>query len=265
MVLKSARLLRVLVCVLFLLSSTFAPAHAATRPDVSVAPGVLASYKGTIFLLMNGEQIPFASMAAFTGLGYSVKNVKALDLSKKSFRQTKGIFSSKVGHTWGSWLLYKGTVYYSHVEGLIPVPDWETFLENGGFVEAIVPANTYDLQGFPHKISAAPLQKWDSRVWLFASEQVATRDALRLERLAKVRTAIGSYKTKNAVLPDSLEALIPEFIPSLPPPIVPPDGVCTMTDNSFRYTKIGQQYKVDFCLGGVAAEFSAGKNSFVGE
>ncbi len=265
MVLKSCRFFSVLVCLLFLLSGSITPVRAVTRSDISVAPGVLASYNGTIFLLMNGEQIPFASMAAFTGLGYSVKNVKALDLSKKSFRQTKGIFSSKVGHTWGSWLLHKGTVYYSHVDGLIPVPDWETFLENGGFAEAIVPANTYDLQGFPQKISATPLTKWDSRVWLFASEQVATRDALRLERIAKVRTAIGSYKEKYAALPESLEALIPEFIPSLPPPIVPPDGVCTMTDNIFRYSKIGQQYNVDFCLGAAVAEFSAGKNSFVGE
>lgn len=237
-------------------------AQQTTRPrlDLTIPPGILASYKGTIFLLINGEQVPFASMAAFTGLGYQLKNVKAVDLSQKGFTQTKGIFSSNVGHTWGSWLIYKGTVYYSHRDGLIPVPDWTTFLENGGFSEAILPANSYDIAILRQAPNLPVLQKWDTRVWLFDPAQVALRDELRVERLQKLQTVLTAYKSAKGSYPASLSVMVPEFMPSLPPPVVPPDGSCNTSKNQFRYQVTETGYEVRFCLGAAQGSYTAGEN-----
>lgn len=240
-----------------------AQAQTATKPrmDFSIPSGALVLHKGTIFLIMNGEQIPFASMAAFTGLGYQTKYVRSVDLSEYPFTQTKGIFSSAVGHTWGSWLLHKGTVYYSHRDGLIPVPDWGTFLENGGFSAAIVPVNSYDLEVLRQSPAMPPLQKWDSRVWLFAPEQVAVRDQVRVERVQKLQQILSTYKTAVGTHPTSLETLIPQYMPSLPPPVFPPDGPCTTGMNEFTYTKTATGYAVGFCLGAPTGGYVAGLNT----
>jgi hypothetical protein len=48
-------------------------------------------------------------------------------------------------HPWGAWILSSGTVYFVSQSGLIPVPSWSTFLNNGGQASFIVPANNYDM------------------------------------------------------------------------------------------------------------------------
>ncbi len=47
------------------------------------------------------------------------------------------VLGATTGHSAGSWVLYNGTVLYVHESGLIPVPTWEIFLNNGGRAEFI--------------------------------------------------------------------------------------------------------------------------------
>jgi hypothetical protein len=260
----SKQILTIIACIVFMglpLTVRALDVSPVVRPDFSIPPGALVSDKGTIFLIINGQQIPFASWDAFVGLGYSLSNVKAVDLSTRSFVRTKGVFSRNVGHTWGSWLLYNKTVYYSHQDGMIPVPSWEVFLENGGFATAIVPANKYDIDDLRAKPNLPPLKKWDSRVWLFAPEQAAARDADRVERVEKVKAALGAYHEINASYPSQLKDLTPRFLQSVPGSVLPPDGDCNVSRNAFRYAVTPESYELKFCLGSGQGSYAAGDNT----
>ena len=76
--------------------------------------------------------MPFTNWQAFSGLGYSIKTVVDGDLANYSLSQTYVIDTPKAAHPWGSWLIYKGTVYYSTEQGLVGVPSEEIFAANGG-------------------------------------------------------------------------------------------------------------------------------------
>ncbi len=84
-------------------------------------------------------------MKAFLGLGYSLKNVVFGDVS--AYVKADFVLSSvKLAHSSGTWILNKKTVYYVVSSGLIPVPSWEIFLNNGGLAKYLVKANAYDLK-----------------------------------------------------------------------------------------------------------------------
>jgi hypothetical protein len=102
--------------------------------------GSLVNNNGTIYFIAPGnKKIAFTSMQAFNGLGYSLRNVVKGDLT--SYALSTGFFlsSSNQEHPWGSWLKNGSTIYYSTEQGIIPVPAWEIFLNNGGQSKLIVP------------------------------------------------------------------------------------------------------------------------------
>ena len=129
-------------------------------------PGTLVNSNGTIYLIIKGYQVPFINYAAFTGLGYSRKNVINADLTGSGLTQTPGITSAAVSHTWGSWVNYKGTIYYCSEQGLIPAPDLATFYADQGYLGLVVPANKYDIAIIQSQASnpISPLTAGDSRV-----------------------------------------------------------------------------------------------------
>ena len=87
----------------------------------------------------------FAGPNTFKGLGYAFANViKADDIS--SFTNTGKIYKTlTVQHPWGAWVTSGKTVYFVSKTGLIPIPNWNTFVNNGGKSIYLVKANKYDL------------------------------------------------------------------------------------------------------------------------
>lgn len=100
---------------------------------------------GTIYFIYGTTKIPFANYKAFTGLGYSARNVVSGDLANYDLAQGYIISSANIAHPWGSWVSNKGAIYYSSPDGLIAVPSAESFLSNGGQWNLVVKANKYDL------------------------------------------------------------------------------------------------------------------------
>jgi len=107
--------------------------------------GQLISEAGTVYIVYKNTKIGFANAAAFTGLGFNFNQVINVGFSGLA---TSGyiISTSNSAHPWGAWIKSGQTVYFAHELGLIPVPDWNTFLNNGGNSNLIVPANSYDFQ-----------------------------------------------------------------------------------------------------------------------
>ena len=115
---------------------------ASTYPN-----GELISEGQTVYIVYRGTKTAFSSGSVFTGFGFSFSNVIAVG---NSGLPSSGhiISTSKSHHPWGSWVKSGATVYFVQESGLIPVPDWNTFLNNGGAANLIVPANFYDF-GLP--------------------------------------------------------------------------------------------------------------------
>jgi plastocyanin len=128
--------------------------------QVGYPSGSLVNDNGTIYL------IPFTNYQAFIGLGYSAKNVVVGSTQGFSL-STYAITSSRDAHPWGSWLLYKGTVYYNHQTGLIGVPSYDVFTSDGGNDSIILPANAADIVVLnnPGNNSLPILQTNDTRLY----------------------------------------------------------------------------------------------------
>ena len=112
---------------------------------VTYPNGSLISENGTIYITYKNTKTGFASAWAFLGLGFKFSNVLAVDnsgLVDSGYTVT----TRYVRHPWGSWVKSGNTIYFVHETGLIPVPDWSTFLQNGGQAAQIVPANLYDFK-----------------------------------------------------------------------------------------------------------------------
>jgi hypothetical protein len=110
------------------------------------ANGQLISEGSTVYIVYKNTKTAFANSSVFSGLGFSFGNVLAVGSSNliNSSHTVTTIYSS---HPWGTWIKNSGnTVYFVHDQGLIPVPDWNTFLNNGGQSAMIVSANTYDFR-----------------------------------------------------------------------------------------------------------------------
>ena len=55
------------------------------------------------------------------------------------------ISSASQDHPWYSWLLYGKTVYYFSPSGMIPVPSFAVFTNNGGSLSRLLPMNKADI------------------------------------------------------------------------------------------------------------------------
>lgn len=109
------------------------------------ADGTLISDNGTIYITYKSTKTGFATWAAFTGLGYKYKNVISASTTTLS-DSGKVIGSASVAHPAGSWVIRSGTIYFVDSYGLIPIPSYEIFLNNGGMLSKVVPANNADMQ-----------------------------------------------------------------------------------------------------------------------
>ena len=158
----------------------FAPrASALTISDILNQPKVLGDSTSNIYpyptasLVKEGSaiyfisgttKVPFTNYKAFTGLGYSLKNVVSGDLSSYSSSQSYVIGTANGRHPWGSWLSYKGVVYYLSQDGMIGVPSSAIFLSNGGQWKFVVAANKYDVAILKANPALPLLASSDSRV-----------------------------------------------------------------------------------------------------
>jgi len=111
----------------------------------SYANGQLISEGSTIYIVYKNLKTPFANSQAFRGLGYTFSD--ALQVGNSGLANSGyTVTSSNVQHPWGSWIKSGNTIYFVHEFGLIPLPDWNTFLGNGGQSNVVVPANRYDFR-----------------------------------------------------------------------------------------------------------------------
>lgn len=107
--------------------------------------GTLISEYGTVYITYKNLKTPFTNASAFTGLGFSFSNVISVG-SNNLVNSGYPVNSSYVQHPWGSWIKSGNTIYFVHELGLIAVPSWDIFLNNGGQSSMVVPANSYDFR-----------------------------------------------------------------------------------------------------------------------
>lgn len=121
--------------------------------------GQLISEGSTVYIVYKNTKSGFSNSSAFLGLGFRFSNVLAVGdsgLTASGYTVTTSIGQ----HPWGSWIKSGQAVYFVHQSGLIPIPDWNTFLNNGGQAGFIVPANLYDFR-LP---MLSPMTSGDSRL-----------------------------------------------------------------------------------------------------
>lgn len=135
------------------------PGGSSVLGTSAYANGQLISENGTVYIVYKNTKTGFASASIFTALGFKFGNVLQVGttgLGDSGYT----VRASQASHPWGSWIKNgTSTVYFVHESGLIPVPDWSTFLNNGGEASLIVPANSYDF-GLP---ILTPMTSNDSR------------------------------------------------------------------------------------------------------
>ena len=106
--------------------------------------GQLISQNGTVYIVYKNIYTGFGSRSAFEGLGYNFGQI----VYSNTIVQNSGyiVRSANSSHPWGSWIKSGGTIYFVHEFGLIPVPDYNTFISNGGQDYLVVKANSYDFR-----------------------------------------------------------------------------------------------------------------------
>lgn len=125
---------------------TAPPTVPSTPAQLPYASNSLINDNGTIYLIIGPAKIPFTSLSVFTTLGYSLKQVQRGSTGQYRLPNSSYLLNSpSMAHPWGAWVLHNRTVYYVHENGLIPVPTWDIFLQNGGKAEQIVKANSADI------------------------------------------------------------------------------------------------------------------------
>ncbi len=107
--------------------------------------GFLLLENNTVYIVYKNTRTGFANRSAFEGLGFNFNQV--------SYGSSSGLVdsgyivnTSRASHPWGSWVKSGQTVYFVHESGLIPVPSYDIFQNNGGQDNLVVKANTYDFQ-----------------------------------------------------------------------------------------------------------------------
>jgi hypothetical protein len=121
--------------------------------------GQLIGENGTVYIVYRNTKTGFSSGSVFTGLGFKFANVIQVGTSGLN-SSGYTVNTSYASHPWGSWVKSGSTVYFVHEQGLIPVPNWDTFLNNGGTANVIVSANSYDLR-LP---VLSPMYNFDTRL-----------------------------------------------------------------------------------------------------
>lgn len=105
--------------------------------------GALINDSGTIYIIYKNTKSGFANMTTFSRLGFKLSNV--MNGSTSSFVNSGyTVNSGTAAHPWGSWIKNGNTIYFVHQSGLIPIGDYQTFLNNGGRDNLTVPANLSD-------------------------------------------------------------------------------------------------------------------------
>lgn len=105
--------------------------------------GSLVNDNGTIYIIYRNTMSGFASMSAFSGLGYKLSNVFSASIACHT--STSFVINhSAQAHPWGSWIKSGNTIYFVHEQGLIPISTFDIFLNNGGNVNGVVELNQYD-------------------------------------------------------------------------------------------------------------------------
>jgi hypothetical protein len=137
--------------------------------------GSLVSQSGTIYFISGTFKIPFTSYQAFSGLGYSLKNVAKGDLSAYG-SSTYVISTPNVNHPYGSWVNYKNVVYYITSQGLIGVPSAAVFTNNGGSWNMVVKTNKYDISILNANPHLAVLTNNDPRIYGQSVNQFANQN-----------------------------------------------------------------------------------------
>ena len=121
---------------------------ASTPPAGGYPNGELINENGTIYIVYQKTKVGFANADAFLGLGFNFANVTKVTNSGLAV-SPKVVVTASGAHPRGTWLLSGKQVYFLTPAGLIPVPSWDIFLNNGGQGSFIVPANANDLS-FSH-------------------------------------------------------------------------------------------------------------------
>ncbi len=133
------------------ISFTLSPSGGYTPPPTPPAvlgssvyqSGQLISENRTVYIVYKGRKTGFVSPAVFLGLGFKFSNVLEVGYSGLS-DSGYNVQTARASHPWGSWIKAGNTVYFVSESGLIPAPDWATFINNGGNGRLIVQANSYD-------------------------------------------------------------------------------------------------------------------------
>jgi hypothetical protein len=118
----------------------------------SFSNGALVNDGGTIYLIMGDSRIPFTNFDAFVKLGFSKRPVISGDTGAYNTPATYRLDKGDQQHPWGSWIVHKGTVYYSHETGLLGVPSADILTGNGGSFEKLMPANSSDVAAIRNEI-----------------------------------------------------------------------------------------------------------------
>lgn len=121
--------------------------------------GQLISEGSTVYIVYKNTKTAFVSSSAFLGLGFKFSNVLQVGNSGLA-GSGHTVTTSYAAHPWGSWIKSGQTIYFVHQSGLIPVSDWNTFLNNGGQASFVVPANSYDFRLY----ILSPMTSGDSRL-----------------------------------------------------------------------------------------------------
>jgi ferredoxin/plastocyanin len=106
--------------------------------------GQLISEKGTIYIVYLNTKVGFANAEAFLGLGFKFNNVTAVTNSGLQV-SPKTVITADGSHPRGSWVSNGKLVYFVSPDGIIPVADWNVFINNGGQASFITKVNKYDL------------------------------------------------------------------------------------------------------------------------
>ena len=105
--------------------------------------GTLVNDQGTVWIIYKNTKSGFANFQAFSDLGYKMSN--SISGSTASVVNSGFVVShGSQAHPWGTWIKSGNTVYFVHETGLIPVPSYDIFTNNGGEDKNVVSGNFYD-------------------------------------------------------------------------------------------------------------------------
>lgn len=88
-----------------------------------------------------------------------------------------------------------------------------------------------------------------------------SRDAKRLADVRQLASALELYFNDKSSYPKELKDMTPTYIGIIPTAPLPPDGNCSLGDNTYNYKLISSSsYTLDFCLGAQTGGYEAGRH-----